>query len=263
LSYESGKPFECSTIVPVRVEVSDQDGHKATRSYFLYIQDGCQPYVESSNPPDQSCIPANAAFTFTLSDIGAGVDTRPGSVHLIVNGYEVTNAVITPSGQGCTVSYTPTSPFEGNQQISVKITARDLASPPNSMEEDFEYTVCNREWTHYQMSNPVTDLVMDKNGRVWIATFGSGLFTYAPKSSGNLSEPNYWDWTNHSCTQMNTLPNFITCLAIDQEGYIWLCCQPETGPGAGIAKFDPAIDPAMSKVVESTRMAKRGCLMIL
>ena len=242
LSYEPARPFECSTKVPIRVEASDKAGYKATLNYFFSIQDKCKPYVESSNPLDQSCIPANPTFSFTLSDIGSGVDTRPGSLHLIVNGHEVTGASITPIGQSCIVSYTPTIPFEGNQQVSVKITAKDLASPPNSMEANFVYTVCSREWTHYRMSSPVSDLALDKNGRLWIATLGDGLFRYAPKSGGNPSDTDYWtDWANHPYTIQDGLPsNFITCLAVDNQGYIWLCSQPDTGTGGGIVKFDPS-----------------------
>jgi len=247
LSYEPVVPFECSVIVPVEVEARDQVGNKATQSYFLYIKDSCKPYIESSNP-DQRCISANTILSFTISDIGYGVD--PHSLQFIVDGKEDKNVAVSasPDGRIYTISYnttvyTSSHPFQGEQRIPVKILAKDLASPPNVMEANFEYAVCCHEWTHYLLNSQVSDLALDKKGKLWVATLGAGLFTYSPKVNGNPSDPDYWtDWINRPYTDQNGgLPsNFITRLAVDHQGYIWLCSQPNTGSGGGIAKFDPS-----------------------
>ncbi|MEW6379520.1 MAG: Ig-like domain-containing protein [bacterium] len=236
LSYRPNTPLACSTIIPVRVEASDQSGHSATRSYFLYSEDSCKPYLTSSNPPDQSCVPANATFTYGIGDLGSGVDI--GSVHLTVNGSDVTaKASITATDeQGCLISYTSAAPFEKNQRVSVRITASDYAVPPNSMEAVFEYMTCYQGWTYFWLDRPVSDLALDKKGILWAATLGAGLFKYSPKADGDPLKPVYWT-DYHPVTGLPG--DWITCLAGDKQGNLWLCAQPDNDTGGGVVKFDP------------------------
>ncbi len=67
-----------------------------------------------------------------------------------------------------------------------------------------------------QLNSPVTDMTLDNNGNLWLATAGDGIY----RLEGNRSLDNA-SWEHFSSSNIGNLSNTIYSLYVDQAGNLW------------------------------------------
>ena len=117
--------------------------HPNAAGYTLLSQifaDALTPNVDKVPPvlgavvPDDggANVPATSTIRVSLYDFGAGIDRM--QTRLIVNGQPVQSTFEGPDNRRVDLVYLPSTPLRG--QVTVGISARDLATPPNSVERN-------------------------------------------------------------------------------------------------------------------------------
>jgi signal transduction histidine kinase/ligand-binding sensor domain-containing protein/CheY-like chemotaxis protein/AraC-like DNA-binding protein len=66
----------------------------------------------------------------------------------------------------------------------------------------------------------IMSAIIDKQNRLWVATYGNGLFIFEKNKNGIVSSLNY---RNNEIKQDDLKSDFINQMYIDNEGIIWLC----------------------------------------
>jgi len=96
--------------------------------------DRAPPFTGNHNPARGSRnVLLDAGISVEVRDINPGVDLS--SVTMTING-TVVSPQISGTPPAYFLRYQPATPFRDNQTVQVRINARDLATPPNVMEED-------------------------------------------------------------------------------------------------------------------------------
>lgn len=72
------------------------------------------------------------------------------------------------------------------------------------------------------INTPIADLLRDHQGRMWVATFGQGVFCY---------DPSHQTLSQYTLGRLNT--EFAICLYQDHHGTLWVTSRTE-----GISRFD-------------------------
>lgn len=144
LNYQPPRPFQYNE----RVRVALRAGDRATppnvmpeENFSFYIVEDLTPPFITDHLPARAAqrVAANTALSFHVRDELAGVDSS--ALVLFVNG-----VIVKPTFSGTVrdlfVHYQPPRPFALNEQVTVRIRARDLSFPPNEMpEENYSFTV--------------------------------------------------------------------------------------------------------------------------
>ncbi len=138
LSYQPPSPFHYNEEVRVTLRAQDlaQPANvMPEENYSFYIvEDVTPPFVTDHMPPrNAQRVAANTAISFHVRDEFAGVDST--ALALEVNGVAV-KPVLDGTLRDLIVHYQPPQPFALNEQVTVRIRARDLSFPPNEMPEE-------------------------------------------------------------------------------------------------------------------------------
>lgn len=144
LSYQPPSPFHYNEAVRVTVRAQDlaspANVMPEENYVFHIVEDFTPPFVTDHMPPrNAQRVAANTAISFHVRDELAGVDSN--ALALEVNGIAVKPA-FSGTLRDFFVHYQPPQPFAWNEQVTVRIRARDLSFPPNEMpEENYAFTV--------------------------------------------------------------------------------------------------------------------------
>lgn len=144
LDYQPAQPFRYNEEVRVTVRARDRanpPNEMPEEQYaFAIVEDRAPPALTDIQPSrDAQQAAPNTAISFYLRDELAGVNAD--SVQLFVNGIRV-QPEISGAARALFVRYQPAQPYQLNERVSVSIRARDLALPPNQMnEERYAFTV--------------------------------------------------------------------------------------------------------------------------
>lgn len=97
--------------------------------------DKVPPVLGAVSPADGATdVPASSTVRVTLYDFGAGIDKT--QTKLVINGTPVTATLEGADNRRADLIYTPATPFKG--LVTVGISARDLATPPNAVERNVD-----------------------------------------------------------------------------------------------------------------------------
>ncbi len=106
------------------------------------------PLLSRCFPPDGALsIPRNAAIQFHVEGHALGMDvnvqTLNASIHdtvIVADGLARSGRTAVQRNQrGYTVYHTPAAPFEADSTVRVRVTCRDLAYPPNTLDSTYSF----------------------------------------------------------------------------------------------------------------------------
>jgi hypothetical protein len=140
--------FPENTRVYVNIAASDLHSTPnvmtAVQYSFLTI-DSQGPQISSISPAAGATgVAADTNLTFTVSDVGAGIDISNTTITVEGTAYSTSDAEFTYTGTSASydVTYNPASNFSGNQEVNVTINTQDLASPtPNTDSSTYSFVI--------------------------------------------------------------------------------------------------------------------------
>lgn len=140
--------FPENTRVYVNIAASDlrstPNVMTAVQYSFLTI-DSQGPQISNVSPAAGATgVAADTNLTFTVSDVGAGIDISNTTITVEGTAYGTSDAEFTYTGTSSSydVTYNPASNFSGNQEVNVTIATQDLGSPtPNTESSTYSFVI--------------------------------------------------------------------------------------------------------------------------
>lgn len=140
--------FPENTRVYVNIVASDQHspGNAMTAVQYSFLTvDSQGPQISSVSPAAGATgVAADTNLTFTVSDVGAGIDIGNTTITVEGTAYGTSDAEFTYTGDSSSyaVTYNPAGNFSGNQEVNVTIATQDLASPtPNTESSTYSFVI--------------------------------------------------------------------------------------------------------------------------
>ncbi|HEX9916951.1 MAG TPA: T9SS type A sorting domain-containing protein [candidate division Zixibacteria bacterium] len=113
-----------------------------TVSFAFNFIDSIPPYLDSVAPPrNAKRVPPDTNIVFHVKDSGYGVDLS--SIRLWIGGQEIIgfSSSIEGSPSDYKVTYFPPTQFPWGGEILVRVSAHDIASPPNQLDTSYSFKI--------------------------------------------------------------------------------------------------------------------------
>jgi len=140
--------FPENTRVYINIAASDQHspGNAMTAVQYSFLTADSQgPQISSISPAaNATSVAADTNITFTVSDVGAGIDISNTTITVEGTAYGTSDAEFTYTGDSSSydITYNPASNFSGNQEVNVTIATQDLGSPtPNTESSTYSFVI--------------------------------------------------------------------------------------------------------------------------
>lgn len=183
--------------------------------------------------PNSSQVPVTSDIHLHIANQFFGLEI--GSITLFVDGVNVTQSIdLQCDFQDCYLSYQP-SPFAYDHQVSVRIVAQDLGTPPGVFDYSFVFTTESSPFNlspqvkNFPLNYPVTALVYDMQDTLWVGTEGGGLYAYNTQTMSSSGQ-----YTIEDGLSSNT----ISSLALDGHGHLWIGFIQNENDLGGLMKFN-------------------------
>lgn len=192
-------PFAQNQVIHVSVDASDLHSPPnvmTTDSYSFTTADTIPPAFSNLNPASGATgVAADTNVVFTVSDSGAGVDINNTTATINGTTYGVGNTAFSYTGTSSsyTITINPPANFSGNQTVTVSLSAKDLASTPNTGTRSYSFTIAStcstcsvdtespsRFTTSASLSNTISFHVKDtgagiNSGSIKVKLIGTGV----------------------------------------------------------------------------------------
>lgn len=142
-------PFAQNQTVQVSVDASDLHSPPnvmSTDTYSFTTADTIPPAFFNLSPASGADnVAADSNIVFTVSDSGAGIDINNTTASINGTSYGVGDSEFSYTGTSSsyTITINPASNFTGNQTVTVALSARDLASTPNTGTKSYSFTIAS------------------------------------------------------------------------------------------------------------------------
>lgn len=178
-TYHPQTDFECNQTVWVTISAEDFAKNILNEVYQFLVSDTMPPWTQGHNPNKDSIgVLPETAIEFHLKDIGTGVNRN--SIQLWINN-KIESPDIIGNAFDYIVRYKPPQPFKFGEIITVTISALDLATPPNHLQEGYTFTITTDITPPYITQRHPTpgtiDVNVDTKIMFWIRDDTSGVDT--------------------------------------------------------------------------------------
>ena len=122
--------------------LDDQEDIIITVTFVFNFIDSIPPYLDEIAPAkDAKKVQPDTNIVFHIKDIGYGVNIA--TIRFWVEGEEIVDFSSSIDGgpSDYRITYTPPSQFPWNEQIEVRVSAHDIASPPNELDTSYSFKI--------------------------------------------------------------------------------------------------------------------------